>query len=217
MDDVLDYAKEHFVQQSPVLCELYEFALQHEFSHKLTQPLQTQFLCFLLKSIHAKRVIEVGTFLGYTTLAMAQTLPEDGEVVTCEHNETWLNMGKPFWQKAGMEHKISVCLDDALVALQCLLDEGQAGSFDFIYVDAEKRDYPGYLDKSLLLLRPGGIIAFDNVLRVTHGHVADPQTPTTRAIAAFNKLLLARKDLSISLLPMFDGLALVRAGCSKTD
>lgn len=209
-DNVLDYAKRQFVQQSPVLQELYEFALQHEFSHKLTQPLQTQFICFLLTSMRARRVIEVGTFLGYTTLAMAQALPDNGEVVTCEHNETWLNMGRPFWQKAGMEHKISVCLDDALIGLQCLLDEGQAGSFDFIYIDAEKRDYPGYLEKCLLLIKRDGILAFDNVLRVAHGHVADPQTPTTRAIAAFNKLLLSRSDLAVSLLPMFDGLALVK-------
>ncbi len=208
--ELLAYAQEYFVQESPVLRELREFALQHQFSHKLTPPVQTQFLCFLLKFIQGRRAIEIGTFLGYTTLALAEALPENGEIVTCEHNEHWLNQGRPFWRKAGVEHKISVCLNDALISLQCLLDEGQAACFDFIYIDAQKRDYIAYLEKGLQLIGSHGILAFDNVLRVAHGDVADPHTPTTRAIAEFNRSILMRPDLTVTLLPMYDGLMLVR-------
>jgi predicted O-methyltransferase YrrM len=205
-----DYLSEHFVQESEVLHELYEFALKHQFAHKLTRPVQTRFLCFLLKMMGAKRVIELGTFLGYSTLAMAEALPTDGEVIAVEHNEKWLNMGKPFWEKAGVANKISPYVDDASIALQCLLDEGQGQSFDFIYIDAEKRFYDDYLEKGLQLIHNKGVLAFDNVLHVIHGNVADPQSPTTRALAEFNKNILKRDDLDVSLLPMFDGLLLVR-------
>ena len=210
MTTLLDYAQDQFLTETPALKELREFALHHEYQHKLTLPLQTQFICFLLTTMKARRVIELGTFLGYSTLAMAQVLPQDGEVITCEHNESWLNMGRPFWKQAGMEHKISTCHDDASVSLQCLLDEGQAGTFDFIYVDAEKRDYQRYLELGLQLLTATGVIAFDNVLRVHHGDVITAQTPTTRALAEFNRLIVVRKDLQLTMLPMYDGLLLVR-------
>lgn len=209
MTTLLDYAQQHFLVETPVLRELREFALQHEYQHKLTYPLQTQYICHLLSLIRAQRVIEVGTFLGYTTLAMAEVLPDDGEVITCEHNESWLNMGRPFWQKAQLDHKISTCCGDAALSLQCLLDEGQGGSFDFIYVDAEKRDYLRYLELGLSLITSNGMIAFDNVLRVHHGDVVAADTPTTRALAEFNRQIGQRDDLRLSLLPMYDGLLLV--------
>lgn len=204
------YVNKHFTQASEVLDALYAFAQQHQYAHKLTQPVQTRFLCFLLKMIGAKRVIELGTFLGYTTLAMAEALPEDGSIVAIEHNAQWLEMGKPFWQQAGVHHKVTPYLEDASIAMQCLLDEGQAGTFDFIYVDAEKRCYPDYLEKGLQLIGDKGVMAFDNVLHVVHGHVADPQSPTTRALAEFNKLILAQDTVETALLPMFDGLVLIR-------
>lgn len=210
MTSLLTYAQHQFLAETTVLSELREFALEHQYHYKLTQPLQTQFICFLLATMNAHRVIEVGTFLGYTTLAMAQVLPENGEVVTCEHNESWLNMGRPFWEKAGVDHKISICHGDAAVSLQCLLDEGQAGTFDFIYIDAEKRDYKRYLELSLQLISPTGVLAFDNILRVHHGDVVTAQTPATRALAEFNRHIVARKDLQLTMLPMYDGLLLVR-------
>ncbi|PHQ80502.1 MAG: SAM-dependent methyltransferase [Coxiella sp. (in: Bacteria)] len=209
-ETLFQYVQTQFVQESDALKALREFALQHEFSHKMTSPEQTQFLCFLLKLIGAKRVIEVGTFVGYTTLAMAEALPDEGEVVTCEKNEAWLTMGQPFWAQAPCAHKISVCLDDALISLQNLIDEGQAASFDFIYVDADKRHYERYLELGLQLINSRGLLVFDNVLRVIHGDVADPGTPATRALDRFNKQLHARADLDVSVLPMNDGVLLLR-------
>ena len=208
--DLFEYVQTQFVAESEALFALRQFALQHEFSHKMTSPEQTQFLCFLITLMNAKRVIEVGTFLGYSTLAMAQALPHDGEVIACEKNEAWLTMGRPFWEQAGVSQKISVCLDDALITLQDLLDEGQSQQFDIIYIDADKHHYERYLTLGLQLIHKNGLLVFDNVLRVIHGDVAQPNSPTTRALDHFNQQLKSREDVQISVLPMNDGVALVR-------
>ncbi len=209
LSELLKYSETQFVKESKALAALRQFAMDHEFSHKMTTPVQAQFLAFLIRMMRAQRVLEVGAFLGYSTLAMAEALPESGEVIAIDHNAKWLEMGRPFWQQADMAHKILTYIDDASIALQNLLDEGQAGTFDFIYIDAEKQYYPQYLEMSLQLIQPKGVLVFDNILRVIHGDVVNPKTPTTRALAAFNCLLQQRNDLVVSVVPMYDGIVLV--------
>lgn len=203
------YTLKQFVKESSALSALRQAAYEHEYAHKMTPPEQTHFLCFLLGLIKAKRVIEVGAFVGYTTLAMAEALPEDGQVIACEKNQSWLELGQPFWRQSNSFDKISVCLDDARVSLQAMLDEGHAGRYDFIYIDADKCHYELYLELCLQLIHSRGLLVFDNVLRVIHGDVVQPETPTTRALARFNQLLCQRDDVEVTVLPMSDGLALV--------
>lgn len=210
MTEFVNYAESLFLQETPACAELRAFAKKHEYQFKLTHPLQTQFLCFLARSLQAVRVLELGTFLGYTTLALAEALPEQAQVVTCERNEQWLNQARSFWEAAGMAEKIATYSGDAKEAMQCMLEEGQGHSFDLIYVDAEKRDYPDYLKLGLELLQPRGVLAFDNVLKVHHGDVVAKNSPTTRALHAFNCAVGENVQLETSLLPMFDGLLLVR-------
>lgn len=187
----------------------------HEFAHMLTPPEQSQFLAFVITLMQAKRVIEVGVFTGYSTLVMAQALPDDGELIACDTNEDWVAVGKPFWIEAKVDSKISVCIDSALNTLQNLVDEGQAGTFDFIYVDADKIHYKDYLRLGLQLIQPKGLIVFDNVLKLHRedGDVPDRKNPSTRALDDFNRALQENPFVNVSMLPIAYGVTLVKKKC----
>ena len=173
-------------------------------------PDQGQFMGLLLELIGARNVLEVGTFTGYSALAMALALPEDGRVVACDVSEEWTSIGRRYWEEAGVAHKIDLRLAPATETLQALLAEGAAGTFDFAFIDADKTGYDTYYELALDLLRPGGLIAVDNTL--WEGKVADAgeTDADTEAIRAFN--LKARDDerVSLSLVPIGDGLTLAR-------
>lgn len=206
---ILRYAEQHYLHESAALAALRQYALEHEYAHKMSPPLQVQMLQSFLQMMQASHVIEVGCFLGYSTLAFAEAIPKDGRVIACERRAQWIEQGRPFWQQAGLDHKIDVRLGDAQVTLQTLLHQGCQHSFDFIYIDADKQHYIQYLDLGLKLLSPAGVIAFDNTFSVHHGNVSDPQTPTTKSLHLFNQYLSDRKDLKTTMLPMFEGLVLV--------
>lgn len=207
--DITLYAEQHYLHESTALSALRQYALTHDYAHKMTPPLQTQYLQSLCRLIHVNRVIEVGCFLGYTTLAFAEVLPASGSVIACERHAGWVKKARPFWQQAGVEQKIDVRLGDAQVTLQTMIQAGDRHSVDLIYVDADKQHYLQYLDLGLELLSSEGVIVFDNAFSVHHGHAGDPQTPTTKALDRFNKVLSKRKDIVSTMLPMFDGLVLV--------
>ena len=200
------------LRESDVARRLRDASQSHEFSYMLTPPEQSQFLAFLLKLMQAKRVIEVGIFTGYTTLVMAEALPSNGEIIACDTNEPWVAVGKPFWAEAGVSSKISVCIDSALITLQNLIDEGQANTFDFIYVDADKIHYKDYLKLCLQLIHMNGLIVFDNVLKLgrVDGDVHERKIPSTRALDDFNRALQHDLSVSVSMLPMWYGVTLVR-------
>lgn len=210
-----DYLLQVSLQESESAKRLRLLSDQHEFSYMLTPPEQSQFLAFLLKLMNAKRVIEVGIFTGYTTLVMAEALPADGELIACDKNADWVAVGKPFWLEANVDSKISVCIDSALITLQNLLDEGQADTFDFIYVDADKIHYSDYLRLGLQLIHSRGLMVFDNVLKLGRddGDVPDRKIPSTRALDDFNRALQKDESLNISMLPMGYGVTLVRNEC----
>jgi predicted O-methyltransferase YrrM len=171
-------------------------------------PLQGQFMAFLLKSIGAKHVLEIGTYTGYSALVMAEALPEDGSVTTCDKNIEWTKIAKTYWEKAGFSHKIELRLAPALDSLKKLLDEKKI--FDFIFIDADKNSYNSYYEMCLALLSPQGIIAIDNVLWA--GKVTDlsHQDLATLEIRKLNTNIHNDRRVDISLVPIGDGLTLIK-------
>jgi O-methyltransferase len=203
------YADQHYLNESPALNALRMYAQAHEYHHKMTPPIQTQFIQSLCRLMRAERVIEVGAFVGYTTLAMAEAMPTHGQMIACERNAKWLDIGRPFWAQAGVEHQIESRIGDARLTLEALVQQGYRHTIDVIYIDADKQHYHHYLELGLQLIQSGGVLLFDNTLRVHHGDVLTPSTPTTMVLDQFNQYLNQRTDLRATLLPMYDGLVLV--------
>jgi predicted O-methyltransferase YrrM len=171
-------------------------------------PEQGQLMGLLIRLMGAKRTIEVGVFTGYSSISVAMALPPGGRLIACDVSEEWTSVARDYWREAGVDTRIELRLRPALQTLDSLLAEGSAGSFDFAFIDADKESYSGYYERCLKLVRPGGLIAVDNVL--WHGDVLDPskQDEDTRAIRAFNQQLHEDQRVWISLLPVGDGLTL---------
>ena len=173
-------------------------------------PEQGQFMALLLKLMGARLVLEIGTFTGYSALAMALALPADARLVACDVSEEWTATARRYWKEAGVDARIELRLAPALQTLRDLLEAGSAGSFDLIFIDADKGNYLAYYEAGLDLLRPGGLIAVDNTL--WDGRVADAAVndDDTRAIRAFNAALHDDARVDLSLVPIGDGLTLAR-------
>lgn len=171
---------------------------------------QAQFMGLQLKLIGARRLIEIGTFTGYSAMIMAGHLPVDGELIACDVSEEWTAIGKPYWQQAGVSERIDLRLAPALETLESLLKEGQQESFDAAFIDADKGNIRSYYEACLKLIRPGGLIMVDNVL--WGGSVADEskQDDDTCAIRDLNIFLLGDERVDISMVSIGDGLTLAR-------
>jgi caffeoyl-CoA O-methyltransferase len=172
---------------------------------------QGQFMRLLIELLGARKTLEVGVFTGYSSLSVALALPPDGRIVACDVSEEFTAVARRYWREAGVEPKIELRLGPAAETLEKLLEaEGQAGTFDFAFVDADKSNYDRYYELALRLLRPGGLLAIDNTL--WSGRVADPeaQEPDTRALRALNEKLHRDERVTLSLLPIGDGLTLAR-------
>ena len=190
--------------------ELCETTLQLVDGEMFTSPEQLQFLAFLARSIGAKNAIEIGVYTGASTLAIAEVLPEEGSIVSCDVSMDYIGYCSPAWEQAGIEHKIDLRIAPALDSLKALLHEGKKNSFDFMYIDADKTNSKNYYSLGLQLLRPGGIIAIDNMFRggdVVDPAVQDESTVATRELARF---LIEDERIDYSLVPIGDGLALAR-------
>ncbi|WP_240342496.1 O-methyltransferase [Methylococcus sp. EFPC2] len=172
-------------------------------------PEQGQFMALLVRLTGAKRILEVGVFTGYSSLAMALALPEGGQITACDIHEAWTTIARRYWEEAGVADKIELRLAPALDTLDGLLGDGQAGRYDLAFIDADKVNYDGYYERSLKLLRPGGLLLIDNLL--WDGRVADPKAndPDTAAIRALNEKIHRDERVHSSLLPVADGLGLV--------
>lgn len=208
-DRVYDYLLSVSVKEPDLLRQLREETAGIEFSEMQISPEQGQFMALLVRLIGARRALEIGTFTGYSSIVIAGALPDDGELVCCDDSEEWTSMARKYWRLAGLEDRIDFRLGDAGRTLQALIDQGQHGTFDFIFIDADKQNYPLYYELSLELLRAGGLIAVDNTL--WSGDVADPQNqePGTRAIRRFNEMLRQDERVAFSLVTIGDGLTLV--------
>jgi predicted O-methyltransferase YrrM len=172
-------------------------------------PDQGQFMALLVKLLGARRTIEIGTFTGYSALSVALALPKDGRLLACDISDEYTRVGKPFWEQAGVAGKIELVLAPALQTLDARLAAGEAGAYDFAFIDADKANYDAYYERCLQLIRSGGLIAFDNTL--WGGAVARPaESEDTRALQALNDKLHHDERIDLSLLTVGDGLTLAR-------
>ena len=196
------------LREAEVLTRLRRETSQHPASIMQIAPDQGQFMALLIKLLGAKKTLDIGVFTGYSSLAVALALPEDGRVVACDRDPQATAIASRYWREAGVEHKIDLRLAPALDTLDELIDRGQADSFDFAFIDADKRNYDNYYERALTLLRPGGMVAIDNVL--WFGSVVDPEDTDKRTIAIreFNQKLHQDRRVDISMLAIADGLTL---------
>jgi len=173
-------------------------------------PDQAAFFAVLVRAIGATRALEIGTFTGYSALAVASALPAEGRLVCCDVSDEWTQVGRRYWREAGVEDKIDLRLAPANDTLDALLRESGPDSFDFAFVDADKPGYDGYYERCLTLVRPNGLIAFDNTL--WSGAVADParNDDDTKALRALNAKAHADARVDACLLTVGDGVLLVR-------
>jgi len=172
-------------------------------------PDQGQFMALLVRLMGARRAIEVGVFTGYSALCVALSLPPDGHLLACDISEEYARVGRPYWEQAGVAQKIELRLAPALQTLDALLAEGAGGTYDFAFIDADKPAYDGYYERCLMLLRPGGLIVFDNML--WSGKVAGPERDAdTSALHALNVKLHGDERVDVSLLAIGDGVTLAR-------
>lgn len=209
-DRIYDYLLAVSLKEPALLKQLREETAGIEFSEMQIAPEQGQFMALLVRLIGARQALEIGTFTGYSSICIAGALKAGGELVCCDDSSEWTAIAKKYWRDAGLEDRINFKLGDAGATLQALIDEGRAETFDFIFIDADKQNYPRYYELSFELLRPGGLMAVDNTL--WSGDVADPNNmePGTRAIRRFNEMLKNDDSVDISLVPIGDGLTLVR-------
>jgi len=209
-DDIYRYMLDVSLREAPVLAELRQRTAEHPQVAMQISPEQGQLMALLVRLSGARRCLEIGVFTGYSSLAVALALPDDGCVVACDVSEEYTRIAREFWELAGVADKIDLRLAPALDTLQGLLDQGQAGRFDFAFIDADKGNYLDYYEKSLHLLRPGGVIAVDNTLWSGRLVSPDPDDADSLALDAFNRHLHGDPRVDISLIPIGDGLTLVR-------
>lgn len=173
-------------------------------------PEEACFLDLLVRLSGAKRIVEIGVYAGYSTLALAQALPEDGYIVALERDERFPPVGQPFWKEAGVDHKVDLRYCDANEGIEVVLRENGPESFDFAFIDADKASYMNYYEKCLELVKPGGLVCVDNVL--WYGRVIDEADTThqTEAIRRINEHIVADERVDMSMLTIGDGLTVVR-------
>jgi predicted O-methyltransferase YrrM len=203
-----DYVHRVSLREPDVLRRLREATDEHQHAGWASGPEQSQLLALIAQMIGAKCVVEVGTFTGYTSLAFALALPKNGRVVTLDLEPSFPAIGRSFWLEAGMIDKIELKLGEAVASLDALIESPGPASFDMAYIDCNKKDYDAYYERCLTLVRPGGVIAIDNVL--WGGAVIDPSAreKSTVAIRALNQKLHGDSRVNIALLPIGDGLTL---------
>ena len=209
-DGLYDYLLKVSLREASLLKRLRDETAAHPRATMQISPEQGQFMQMLAKLIGARRCIEVGVFTGYSSLAVALVLPADGRILACDISEEFTAVARRYWKEAGVDHKIELRLAPALETLDARLKAGEAGSYDFAFIDADKANYSGYYERILRLLRPGGLVTVDNVL--WSGAVVDKQdrTEDTVAIRKFNELLHTDRRVELSMLPIGDGLTLAR-------
>ncbi len=213
-DKLYQYMLAASLREPDILRRLREETARHPSSDMQIAPEQGQFMAMLVRLIGARKTLEVGVFTGYSSLVVALALPSDGKVVACDINEEYTAVARRYWRDAGVADKIDLRIAPAVETLDALLAEGQGGTFDFAFIDADKVRYDAYYERALKLLRPGGLVAIDNVLR--RGRVADASVKDedTQAMRVLNAKLLHDDRIYLSLVPIADGvtLALKRDG-----
>lgn len=202
------YLLANSLRETPVQRQLRRLTQRLPRATMQIAPEQGMFLQLLVRLLRARRILEVGTFTGYSALAMALALPRSGRILTCDLSPEWTAIARRYWKEAGVSQKIAVRLAPALATLDALLARGEAGGYDLAFIDADKTNYANYYERCLALVRRGGVIAIDNTL--WYGRVIDPRRrdADTRAVRAFNRKLHRDRRIELSLVPIGDGLTL---------
>ena len=208
--DLQAYLVDHGVREPDVLKRLREETALLPQHNMQIAPEQGALMAMLVSLIGARRCIELGTFTGYSSLAVALALPADGRIVCCDVSEEWTSVARRYWSEAGVEDRVELRLGPALETLDLLIAGGGSGTFDFAFIDASKREYPDYHERILRLLRQGGLALYDNVL--WEGGVIDESMTDedTVGVRRLNDRLIGDERVSISMLPVADGLTLVQ-------
>jgi predicted O-methyltransferase YrrM len=209
-DEVEDYVFGLVPGNRPLEARLREETARLPRASMQIGPDQAAFMSMLVRIAGVRRALEIGTFTGYSALAVASALPGDGELICCDVSEEWTGIARRYWREAGVDRKIHLRLAPALQTLDALLKEGAAGSFDFAFIDADKTGYDGYYERCLKLIRSGGLILLDNMLR--EGKVADSSAvdEDTKAIRALNAKIHSDDRVEAVLLTLGDGVTLAR-------
>jgi predicted O-methyltransferase YrrM len=210
-DSLYQYLLANSVREPEILAKLRAETGKHPLVSMQISPEQGQLMGLLVQIIGAKKCLEVGVFTGYSSLVVALNLPDDGRIVACDVSEEFTSIARKYWQEAGVNDRIDLRIAPALETLDRLLTNGEAGTFDFAFIDADKNNYPAYYDRCFQLVRQGGLILVDNVL--WYGRVADPtmdEDKRTQAIKQINHQIYHDDRVQISLIPIGDGLTIAR-------
>lgn len=211
LDDRLHtFVLAHGVREPEVCARLRLRTAEHPLARMQISPEQGQFMDWLVRALGVRRAIEVGTYTGYSALRVALALPEGGHLLCCDVNPDTTALAREAWAEAGVSDRIELVLAPAALTLQARLDAGEAGTWDFVFIDADKPGYASYVELSHHLLRAGGTVAIDNVL--WSGRVADPadHEPDTVALRVLDRALATDERWDLSLVPIGDGLTLLR-------
>lgn len=208
-DRTYDYICDVCVNESELLRQLREETAGLDYSVMQISPEQGQFMTLLVKMLKVERALEIGTFTGYSSICIATALPQNGRLICSDISPQWTSVAEKYWALAKLDDRITLYSQPAEKTIQALLEEGAEGSFDFVFIDADKQNYIRYFEMALQLLRIGGVIAVDNTL--WSGAVADPDNmePGTRAIRRFNEAIKNDERISHSLMTIGDGLTLI--------
>lgn len=209
-DTLHRYLLTHSLREPDLLRRLRDETATLPQANMQIAPEQGQFMQFLVKLSGIRRCVEIGTFTGYSALAVALALPETGEIITCDLSEEWTAIARRYWRQAGVQGRIHLKIGPAADTLHALIAHGESERFDFAFIDADKTGYGTYYELCMQLLRPGGFLAVDNTL--WGGSVADPgiRDDDTEAIREFNDRLHTDPRIDLSLVPIGDGLTLAR-------
>lgn len=209
-DALYDYYLGASLREPEVLARLREKTKEHPEGDMRISPEQGQFMRFIVRLIGARSAIEIGTYTGYSTLSVALAMPSGSKLVACERRPQWPRIGQPFWREAGVDDIIDLRIGKAVETLTAMVEAGESGQYDFAFIDGDKKNYGNYYELCLQLVRPGGIIAIDNML--WSGRLVDQSIddPASSAIRILNEKIRDDERIDSSLLPIGDGLALVR-------
>ena len=206
--ELRNYLWKKGLDENPVLKRLREETENHPFALMQICPEQGALMANLVRLISAKKAIEVGTFTGYSALAVALALPKNGYLLACDISEEFTSIGKPYWEEAGVSENIDLQIAPAVETLKSKIEDGESNTYDFAFIDADKINYLNYYELCLDLIRSGGVIAIDNVL--WGGSVIDSARTDddTKAIREINDFIVSDKRVNISMIPVGDGVTL---------